>query len=634
MNVERKLAAFLSADVKGYGRLMEDDEQATVACLTEYRDYMSGEVKAHRGRVVDAVGDNLLAEFHSVVDAVEAAMAIQEELARRNAGLPPERQMLFRIGINMGDVLTDGERVYGDGVNIAARLEGLADPGGVAVSGAAYDQIRTELSQRFVYCGERTLKNVAEPIRVYRALVADLTPNCGPTRLLGLDRRLFALILALLLASLGWWGWEMFGPDQAPPPRQAVSSTTAGSLPAPPSGRRLVRPDKPSLVVMPFKNLGGGETAELFSTGITEDLITDLSKVSELFVIARDTSFAYKNRDPSLESVSRELGVRYILEGSVRTSDDRIRITAQLIDAETGYHLWADRYDGLASDIFTFQDQVTKQIVKALEIKLSIGEDRLLGDRPTVNMVAYENVLRGQTLRARYSRNANLKARGMFHQALDLDPKYAAAYVGLGQTYLDSWTAAWSDDRSVLKRAADYADKALKLDPNLTSACVLRGRVALWRKNYAQSIQWAEQAAKQSPNNPEALSLLAMTLAFSGNPALALTYAQQAARLNPRQQAFHSFHLGHIYGLLGRFDQAILELERAVALNPDFLPARAYLACALAAAGKVERARSQAEELKRREPGFDVKTIAARMPYKDGRIAEHFLAHLKAAGLG
>src|SRR5262245_2830912 len=418
--IERKLAAILSADVEGYSRLMGDDEVATVRTITAYRALIASSVAGHGGRVVDAPGDNVLAEFASVVDAVQCAIDIQRELQSKNAELPVSRQMRFRIGINLGDVIVEGERLYGEGVNIAARLEGLAVGGGICLSGTAYDQIEGKLPLTCEFAGEHTVKNIARPVRVYR-LRLDSSESPAPSR----DGPshpamvISAVVIGrVLLGGAGWVGWHSLKPPE-----------TAG----------LPLPDRPSVAVLPFANLSQDPAQEFFSDGVTEDLITGLSKVSGLFVIARNSVFTYKGKPVKVKEVSRDLGVRYVLEGGVQRAGSRVRITAQLVDATTGYHVWAERYDREVRDIFALQDEVTQQIVRALAVKLTAGERGLMSRVPTGNPEAYDLVLRAHEARTRTTREANAEARQLYGRALELDPAYAQAYMGLSWANLQSW---------------------------------------------------------------------------------------------------------------------------------------------------------------------------------------------------
>ncbi|MBW2567375.1 MAG: adenylate/guanylate cyclase domain-containing protein [Deltaproteobacteria bacterium] len=356
---KRKLTAILSADVKGYSRLMREDEEATVQTITTYREVIDSVVQKHRGEVVDSPGDNILAEFASVVDAVRSAVETQEELKARNAELPENRRMEFRIGINLGDVIHEKDRIYGDGVNVAARVESLADAGGICVSRSAYDQVKDKLTLGYEYLGEHSVKNIAEPVRVYRVLMEPeaagkvigekrVEPKRG-------QRAALAAVVALLLIVGGLLIWR----SASPPVEVASEEKMAFPL-----------PEKPSLAVLPFDNLSGDSSQDYFSDGITENVITALSNVENLFVIARNSTFTYKGKPVKVQQVAEELGVRYVLEGSVQRSEDRVRITAQLIDALTGHHLWAENYDRELGDIFALQDDITEQVTMALQVKL------------------------------------------------------------------------------------------------------------------------------------------------------------------------------------------------------------------------------------------------------------------------
>src|SRR5215471_12241976 len=391
-SVNRRLAAIFSADVKGYSRLMGEDEVATVRMLTSYRAVVSTLVHQHRGRVVDSPGDNLLAEFVSVVEALECAVEVQQQLKIRNADLPATRRMEFRIGINLGDIIAEDERIYGDGVNIAARLESLADAGGICISGTVYDQVETKLAFNYEYLGEQTVKNIAKPVRAYRVR------------------------------------WEEAAP-------QAANSQQSVILLPLEKPQILSLPEKPSIAVLPFLNMSSDPEQEYFSDGITEDVITDLSKLSGLFVISRNSVFPYKGKTIKAEQVSRELGVRYLLEGSTRKAGNRVRINAQLIDATKGYHLWAERYDRNLEDIFALQDEVTQKIVTALEVKLTEGEQRQRGQPLTNNLEAYDCYLRGLELYDRSTQEATLLAQQLFARAVALDPQFATAHAQVGWTH-------------------------------------------------------------------------------------------------------------------------------------------------------------------------------------------------------
>ena len=579
--MERKLTAILSADVKGYSRLMGEDEVATVSTLTAYREVMTTLIHAHRGRVVDSPGDNLLAEFASVVDAVECATRIQLELKTKNAELSEQRQMQFRIGINVGDVLTEDGRLYGDGVNIAARLEGLADAGGICISEAAYTQVKNKLTLDYEYIGEQQVKNIAEPVRVYRV---QLMPK-------------------------------------------AVVPTTRTE-----QGATLALPDKPSIAVLPFTNMSGDPEQEYFSDGMTEDLITDLSKLSGLFVIARNSVFSYKGKAVEVREVSRKLGVRYLVEGSVRKAGNRVRINAQLVDTTTGGHVWAERYDRELQDIFALQDEVTQKIVFALKVMLTPEEQTRFRQAPTDNLDAYDALLRGQAYMWR-SREANVQARQLFEQAIALDPQYAAAYAVLSWTYFVEWGFQWSQDPQLLAQAFAVAQRAVGLDDSLPLAHTMLGVAYLWQKQHEQAIAEGERAIALGPNYADGYAWLGSTYNVAGRPEEAIEVVQQAMRLNPHEPFYYLAILGSTYRMMGRHEEAIAALKTVLCRNPNYVPAHVQLVAAYSELGQEAEARAGAAEILRLSPNFSLESVKQRLPYKDQAALEHYLDGLRKAGL-
>jgi len=611
--VERKLAAILSADVEGYSRLMGDDEVATVRAITEYRAVIASMVAAHGGRVVDAPGDNVLAEFASVVDAVQSAVDIQRELESRNAALPPTRRMRFRIGINLGDVIVEGDRLYGDGVNIAARLESLADGGGICLSGTAYDQIEGKLLFGYEFKGEHSVKNIARPVRVYRL---HLDPSAAPGPSARARSRLVkplaaAAAILVLLGAAGWVGWRWLRPSES-----------AG----------LPLPDRPSVAVLPFSNLSQDASQEYFSDGVTEDLITGLSKVSGLFVIARNSVFTYKGKAVKVRDVGRELGVRYVLEGGVQRSGSRVRITAQLVDATTGYHIWAERYDREVNDIFALQDEVTQRIVSAMAVKLTEAEKRRLGQPPTGNPEAYDLVLRGHEERRLTTRDGNAEARRLFVKALDLDPNYAGAYLGLAWTHLQSWQFMWSTDREGLERARELAEKAIALNDSLVGAHHVLGQIYLWMKQHDRAIAEAQQAVALAPNDADGYETLAETLCWSGKPEECIQAIRHAMRLNPHYPYFYDWTLGHGYYLTGQRQQALDSLARALKGNPNFLPAHAYRGVLFTELGRMNEAREEFEQASHLGTGASMVSLRERLPYKRPADLDRLLTAAHRAG--
>jgi len=572
---KRKLTAILSADVKGYSRLMGEDELATVATLKQYRKIIGKLVMEYHGRVVDSPGDNILSEFSSVVDALECAVKIQEEIKENNTNLPENRRMKFRIGVNLGDVIEDGDRIYGEGVNIAARIEGLTDAGGICISGTVYDQIESKLGLTFEYLGEKSVKNIIKPIRVYRILMETQS------------------ILGRQILDL---------------------------------------PDKPSIAVLPFVNMSGDSEQEYFSDGITEDLITDLSKIPGLFVIARNSVFTYKNKPVTAQQVSQELGVRYLLEGSVRRGGERVRITAQFIDALTGGHLWAERYDRDLGDIFTLQDELTRRIVAVLSVKMGEEEHKRLASKGTHNVAAYDLFLRGLDYFNQYIKEANLQARMMFKQALELDGGYSMAYEKMGWTHFFDWIMGWSHDIESLNHAFHLAQKAASADDSFEGIHCLLGSVYLWRKQHEKAIELYEKSLTLNPNYANGLSDLGGVLCFAGRSYEAVEMIERAMRLDPFFP-YHLFYLGHAYLLIRNYEGALEAFEKTLDGNPDFFPARAFRAVTYVEMGRNEEARAETALILKRTPGTLIDIWRERLPYKNPEDLDRILAGLRKAGM-
>src|SRR5262245_5804838 len=561
---------------------MGGDEVATIRTLTTYREVMGTLIRQYHGRVVDSPGDNLLAEFASVVDAVQGAMEIQQALKARNVDLPASRRMEFRIGINLGDVIVEGERIYGDGVNIAARLEGLAEGGGICISGSVYEQVESKLALTYEYMVEQTVKNISKPVRVYRVREQTDIP----------------------------------------------ARTQPGEKPQP-----LPLPDKPSLAVLPFTNMSSDPEQEYFSDGITEDLITDLSKVSGLFVISRNSVFTYKGQVTKVEQVGQELGVRYVLEGSIRKAGNRVRITAQLLDATTGFHVWAERYDRDLQDIFTVQDEVTQQIVAALKVKLTTVERGRLGRQPTTNLEAYDCYLRGLELYAQRAQDANIQARQMFERAIAFDPQFATAYAFLGRTYLMELIYQWSQDPQILEQVTVFGQKAVALDDSQPAAHETLALAYLGKKRHAQAITEAQKTIALDPNYADGYVTLADILCFAGQPEPAVALVEQAMRLNPRYPPFYLWSLGHAYRLLGQPEEAIATLRNLVSQNAELLTAHVLLAATYSELGQEKEARTEAAEILRISPHYSLATVQGGVPYKDPATIERQVTALRKAGL-
>jgi TolB-like protein/class 3 adenylate cyclase/Tfp pilus assembly protein PilF len=583
---KRKLTAILSADVVGYSRLMDDNEEATVRTLNVYRDTMRTLILQHRGRVVDATGDNLLAEFSSVVDALNCSVKVQQEIAARNTDLSPERKMEFRIGVNVGDVIEEEDRIYGDGVNIAARVEALAEAGGICITGRAYDQVKNKLEFGYQYLGKHSVKNIPEPVRVYKVL---MEPEAAG-KILGEKRKAIrwmalATAVVLLIGVGGLAGWYLYL-------RQSSRID-----PAVLDGRVYTLPDKPSIAVLPFDNLSGEPEQEYFSDGITDDLITDLSKISGLFVIAHNSVFAYKDKPVKIRQVAEELGVRYILEGSVRKAENRVRINAQLIDVTTGGHLWAERYDRQYTDIFELQDEVMGKIVSALAVKLSGAEQAQITRRPTANLEAYDYYLRAE--RGAYCEEYSLfiETLALYEKAIALDPDFADAHAGYARAAVEVWHTSWDNILAgpvARKRAYEAADRALTLNPNIPRAYSVLGVLQVVDGRYDEAIESARKAVSLGPNSADAYVNLAIVLMFAGRSAEALAEIKKALRLNPKpSHGFYAYYGGVLF-MNRQYENAIEPLEEA--WESSFF-ARAYLAMAYAQLGRLEDAKIAIESM-------------------------------------
>ena len=621
---KRKITAIFSADAVGYSRLMAENESATVQTIATYREIMSSLVKQHRGRVVDSPGDNMLAEFSSVVAAVQCAVAVQNEFETRNAELAENRRMEFRIGINLGDVIDEDDRIYGDGVNIASRLESLADSGGICISKTAFDQIETKLPLGYEYLGEQSVKNIPKPVGAYRVLmqprvtVADEPGKEKPANLR--SRAIIVGSVAVILVAVVVGFWQFYNR------RSSVDPASLEKMAYP-------LPDKPSIAVLPFVNMSGDRAQEYFSDGITEDLIVDLSKISGLFVIARNSVFVYKGKPVKIAEVGRELGVRYVLEGSVRMADNKIRITAQLVDASTEGHLWAQRYDRELKDIFSLQDDVTQRIVAALSVKVTEDEQKRLLRRYTDNMEAYDYYLRGLEYFSKLTKETNILARQMLQRAIDLDPQFAAAYALLGLAHSQEWTQGWSQDSQPLEHAFELAQKAIALDETLPLGYAILGEVYLHKKKHEKAIAAQQKAIALSPNDADGIGGLGGIMTWAGRPEEAIGLAKKAMRLNPMYPTEYLWNLGHAYYLMGRIEEAVETLNRARDRSPEYIPVIAYLAASYAELGRMEEARAAAAEFSRLSPRIPIDAWRYRLPYKDKKIVDRLYSSWRKAGM-
>lgn len=570
--MERRLAAILAADVVGFSRLTEADEEGTLLRLKRLRtEVLDPKFAEHHGRIVKLMGDGLLAEFASVVDAVRCAVEIQRTMTGVAAEFRESERIALRIGINLGDIIIDDEDIYGDGVNIASRLEALAEPGGVFLSGTAFDHVKKKLDVPFEPLGEQRLKNIHEPVRTYRALIdGERMHKITAGRLRSRWRPAAVAAIAVLAAIVGA---SMVWQTREPLVESASAQKAAWPL-----------PDKPSIAVLPFTNISDDAEQEYFADGMTEDLITDLSKISELFVIARNSTFVYKDDPVDVREVARQLGVKYVLEGSVRRVGDQVRINAQLIDGTTGTHLWAERYDGRLNDVFAVQDDLTRRIVSALAVTLT-PQDAERVHRSTDNPEAYELFLRASAHYRRNSREDYAKALDYLERALELDPGYSEALATMAAIYWDIYYRYWNpiirlDSIAIRNRSKAYLEKAL-VEPT-PRALQISSKFLLWYGKYDEAVAEARKAIALDPNNAESHVALAENLVWSGESREALELIKQARRLDPHNEAYHAYVAGLAEFALGRLEEAAASLRRALDLNPGFALPSALLAATYA----------------------------------------------------
>jgi adenylate cyclase len=624
--VDRKLAAILSADVVGYSRLMAEDEAATIGRLTAYREQIQALVRDHRGRVVDSPGDNILAEFPTALDAVRCSVEMQAVLRARNTILPAERRMEFRIGVHMGDVAVEGERVYGDGVNIAARLEGLADAGGICISATVHDQVRNKIDVRYSDLGDQTVKNIPEQVHVYR--VQPPSVSSEPDRRAPARRRrgrglavAGTVILALVVALWATW------------PRPLGLVLDAAGVTAAPVEPPL--PDKPSVVVLPFDNMSAD--AGHFADGITEELTANLAGNPSLFVISRSSAFSYKGQRIRAEEVGRELGVRYVVEGSVRRADDRVRITAQLIDAMTGVHVWSRQYDRELEDIFAVQSEISEAILGAVGAEVREAELLRIRRRPTTSLTAYEAYTRAFSHFIRMTRHDIAEARTLLEQAISIDPAYVDSYSLLGSTYAAEYSLGWNLDESLLDRATELANRSLELDPTFPGPYVTLASVNLSAGRPDKVIALAKKAIELAPSFAAPRFFLAIGQAQKGQTLAALQTLKLAVRLEPRASEFGAFHAisAAIAWQTGRVEEAVAYWERAREMNADLIFPRVSLADYYVSVDRLDKARLLLEEIRRVNPDLTAEGAGA-LARRFGRTPEQAVAlgeNLRRVGL-
>jgi adenylate cyclase len=579
--VERKLAVIFAADVAEYSRLMGLDEVGTLRTLQAHRAILDRLIATHHGRIFNTAGDSVMADFASPVDAVECAVAAQEAIAKENANRAAGEPMWFRIGVHLGDVIVEGENLFGDGVNIAARLEALAEPGGICLSGAVRDQIGTRLPVAFIPLGEQRVKNIAEPVR---AFTVGGTPSSAAKARRGRTGVLGAAATAVILIVAGGSGWWLWSGRHAGPEVSAVPLSTQ-----PFSAPRL------SIVVLPFANLSNDPEQQYFADGITEDLTTDISRIQGSLVIARNTAFTYKGNN-DVKRIGRELGVRYVLEGSVQRAGNQVRINVQLVDAETGTQLWADRFDRDAADLFALQNEITARIARALQSQLAIAEAR----RPTVQPDALDYILRGRAVLTRPTSKENSnEASTLFEKALALDPQSADAATWLAATLAFRVTDDFSDSPDEdLHRAERLVAQALAASPNIALAHYVKGQVLFAQSRCKEAIPEYERAIELDRSRAPAYARLGWCKFLTGSVNEAITHFEEGIRLSPHDPNIASWYgrMGLIYLLQSHTDEAIGWLEKANSENGRLAIVHAYLAAGYALKGEIDRARAELAE--------------------------------------
>jgi adenylate cyclase len=628
-NTKRRLAAILAADVVGYSRLMEKDEVGTLRELKKYLAIFQRLIPEYDGRIFGGAGDSVIAEFSSTVQAVTCAIEIQNAIAQGNTQTDASLLIQFRIGISLGDVIVDGDNLMGHGVNVAARLESLAEPGGINISNDVYRQVHGKVAANYKDIGLQNLKNIPQPVRVYRVTTGisetqSMTPLGRTTGHKQRNRRITSAIALLVIVGSLYAIiniWQQQSPPNVPPGQQEPR------LPATTS-------KLPGIAVLPFSNMSDDVTQDYFSDGMADDLITDLTKISGLFVIARDSTFYYKGETYDVRKVANDLGVRYVLHGSVRRANDQVRVNVQLTDASSGRQIWAERYDGDMTNVFGLQDEITEQVVTALAIKLNNTERERLTRRQTDNLEAYEYFLRGQELVARRSRNNNRAAQELLGKAIELDPEFAMAYALLGWSHvfdaMNGWAAVRKDS---LTRAKSLASKALDLQEDIPLAYFVTGLVHREQGDYTKALFEAQKAIDLDPNYANGHVLLATLLYYTGRPEEGMERIKLAMRLNPHHPHNYPFHLGQAYFILKRYDEAIEVFKKGLEMNQSSERMHVWLAATYAQAGRIPDAEWEISQVKESNPSFSLSRISEAFPFKNPADSDHFLEGLRKAGL-
>lgn len=579
----RKLAAIVSADVVGYTRIMEADEAGTHARLkTRYADVVEPKILEYGGRVVKLMGDGLLAEFSSVLLAVDWAVSVQSRLYEFDFRDSEDAKIKYRIGVNLGDVIVDGDDIFGDGVNLAARLQEMAPPGGICIGEKVHSEISGKIKTVFIDGGKQSAKNIAVPINV--------------------------------------WFWS---PKNEGRSRETSSQETTLSL-----------PELPSIAVLPFDNMSGDPEQEYFVDGLVEDILTNLSKVPRLFVIARNSSFKYKGKELDVRDVGEELGVLYVVEGSVRKAGSRVRVTAQLVKTTDGTHIWAERYDGELNDVFELQDRITHEIVTALEVKLTEGEQSSLWRERAGSPLVYEKYIKGRELYTNFSRQTHTQARRLLEEALEINPAYTPALCALGYLRVDQARFGWDSDRDKGYLAAlEIAERALGLDPDYGEIYTVIGYANIFQRRFDDAVSAAEKAVSLSPNSVDAFHMSSMPHIYAGNFRIGRDYLRQAIRLSPIANENSLTELARAQFHLGVFEDSRKLAARVIKNEPRWLTAQTILLAALWELGRQEEAIQIVSSIKEISPNFSVKRWSDLWPYQYDNDLESLINPLRLAGL-
>ena len=580
--LQRRLAAILSADVVGYSRLMGLDEAGTLSRLNALRrELVDPTIAAHAGRIVKLMGDGALVEFASAVDAVACAIEIQRQLRERDAGGSEANPIQFRIGINVGDIIIEGEDILGDGVNIAARIEGIAEPGGISISEDAWRQVQGKVAANFVDAGEQSLKNIARPVRVYRLDLA---------------------------------------------PKAATASDVPRPMPA--------QSDKPSIAVLAFNNMSGDPEQEYFSDGISEDIITDLSKLSELHVIARNSTFTYKGKPVDVKQVGRDLGVHYVLEGSVRKAGNRVRVTGQLIDVASGAHIWAERFDRDLTDIFAVQDELTREIISALKVKLTPEKKDRLARKNTIDQEAYDLFLRGRERAWLNTRSGNIEARHLLGRAVTINPEFAAAHAFIGFTQVNDYVNGWAEvpERS-LQTGLENAGRAVQMDEAEPQGHYALAVALFFHRETDRALAEARRSVALAPNFAQGHHTIARMLTFSGDAAGAINTIDAYMQLDPLYPDMALYFLAEARFALGQFEEAVTALKQRHGRNPDSATSYALLASCYGHLGRIAESQAAWAEVMRIAPDFSIERQRRTLPYKNPDDFERRVEGMRKAGL-